>query len=244
MTGARRTDEHQPALHADLVEYFVVVAPDRDGLVSVAAAVAELVRESSLRVLDVVALVRSPSGELNVWDVDPFPELVELASPTPAATAAMLSENDIELSSLAVPPGAAGVVVLAENRYAESLSVAARSVGGQIAAGDRIPPPRVEALLSRLDSLGAGTIRSSGRRRSVPDLLERAPSGVVESERAAWAALVIDPVAQLAELDDLFSRGLISRDEFAQLKSRIVPPDGALSWTTSDEPAPQPPSET
>jgi hypothetical protein len=37
--------------------------------------------------------------------------------------------------------------VLTEDRWATSLSMAARRAGGRIVAGDRIPPARVEAAL-------------------------------------------------------------------------------------------------
>lgn len=78
------------------------------------------------------------------------------------------------------------------------------------------------------------------RRRSRPDLLGRAPSNVGDAERAAWAALVVDPVAQVRELDDLVGRGLLSREEFERLKARIVSTATALSWPTSDGPSPPP----
>jgi hypothetical protein len=44
---------------------------------------------------------------------------------------------------------------VAEDRWAEQLSVAAREAGGHIVAGERIPSRRVEAALAdRLDTEG------------------------------------------------------------------------------------------
>jgi hypothetical protein len=37
---------------------------------------------------------------------------------------------------------------VAEDRWAEQLSLAARGVGGRIVAGERIPAPRVEAAVA------------------------------------------------------------------------------------------------
>ena len=45
-------------------------------------------------------------------------------------------------------------------------------------------------------------------RRRIPDLLVRAPSGVAEAERGAWVAQLVDPTAQVAQLDDLRRRGV------------------------------------
>ena len=81
---------------------------------------------------------------------------------------------------------------------------------------------------------------SASPRRSRPDLLTRVPSGVVEADRARWAALVVDPVAQLEELDDLVVRGLVSPDEFARLKARIISRAAAITWATAGEPPPRP----
>jgi hypothetical protein len=36
-----------------------------------------------------------------------------------------------------------------------------------------------------------------------------------------WADLIVDPAAQLGELADLVDRGLLSREEFDQLKDRL-----------------------
>ena len=55
MTDARRRPD-QPDL--DLLEYVLVSARTADGLVSVAEAVAGLVRAGSIRLLDAVLLVR------------------------------------------------------------------------------------------------------------------------------------------------------------------------------------------
>ena len=60
----------------------------------------------------------------------------------------MLSEHDIELASLALQRGTAGIVLVTEDRWAEPLAVAARQAGGQILGGERIPASRVESALT------------------------------------------------------------------------------------------------
>jgi hypothetical protein len=71
-------------------------------------------------------------------------------------------------------------------------------------------------------------------RRRIPDLLLRAPSGVVESARAAWMAQLVDPSAQIEELDDLRRRGLLSDEEFDGLRARIASTEVAISWTAAE----------
>jgi hypothetical protein len=60
----------------------------------------------------------------------------------------MLTDHDIALASIALRPGTAGILVVTEDRWAESLSAAAQRAGGQIIAGERIPPARVNQALA------------------------------------------------------------------------------------------------
>jgi hypothetical protein len=82
-------------------------------------------------------------------------------------------------------------------------------------------------------------IATGVQRRHLPDLLGRAPSGVADLD-AAWSSLVVDPVAQLAALDDLGRRGLLSDEEVERFAARIVSRERLLSATTASGPARRP----
>jgi hypothetical protein len=132
----------QPA--PDLVEYFVVVVPECSALAGVAPALAEMVETGRIRVLDVVVVERHADGGvevLEIGDVEGFAVLRDREGDF-----GLLSENDVQLAARAVRPGEAGLVVVAEDRWAEELSAAARRVGGQIVAGERISPLRLEVV--------------------------------------------------------------------------------------------------
>jgi Short C-terminal domain len=58
------------------------------------------------------------------------------------------------------------------------------------------------------------------QRRYHGDLLARPPCGLGDPDRG-WADLIVDPAAQLGELADLVARGLLSREEFDELKDRM-----------------------
>ncbi|HKA03062.1 MAG TPA: DUF6325 family protein [Acidimicrobiales bacterium] len=147
MTDARHPRRGDDDVVTDLVEYLIVAVADRDALAGVVPALAELVESATVRILDVVALVRDEDGTLTVL------ELEEIGGPAALGAlgieaGGMLSEHDLELASFAIHPGGAGIVVVTEDRWAEPLSAAARQAGGQIIAGERIPPARVEAALA------------------------------------------------------------------------------------------------
>jgi hypothetical protein len=51
------------------------------------------------------------------------------------------------------------------------------------------------------------------------DLLSSTSSEVTMEDR--WAALLIDPVAQMTELADLVARGLVSPEEFKRQRRKV-----------------------
>jgi hypothetical protein len=60
--------------------------------------------------------------------------------------------------------------------------------------------------------------RTASSRRGHIDLLTTSAGLTVEDR---WAALLIDPVAQLEELSDLVDRGLVSPEEFQRQRTKI-----------------------
>lgn len=133
------------ALNTDLVEYFIVLVPDLDAVGDVAAAVADLVHSTTIRILDAVVLVRGHDDGLVVHELDDAPFLEPLLAARERECP--LSDHDLALASLALPLGGVGLVVVVEDRWAEPLSAAARRAGGEIVAGERISMRRVESAL-------------------------------------------------------------------------------------------------
>lgn len=62
--------------------------------------------------------------------------------------------------------------------------------------------------------------RLRSQRRRTTDLLVRPAWGGREAEGGV-AALIVDPIEQLEELADLYSRGLLTREEFERQKARV-----------------------
>ena len=150
MTESRKPQDTEHRVRADLVEYLIVGAPDVDALHTVATALSDLVAAGTVRVLDLVVLVRDAEGVAEAHEVDSVASMAALHGAS-AEIGGLLSDKDIEVASLALPPSSAGVIVVTEDRWAEPLSIAARRAGGRIVAGDRIPAQRVEAVLSAED---------------------------------------------------------------------------------------------
>lgn len=136
----------------DLVEYFIITAPDRTALAKIVPALAELVGLAMIRILDVAVLVRDADGSTALVEIEAVERLVvDLTQGSTGSTgrAVLLSDHDLELASYALLAGSAALVLVTEDRWAEPLSSAARHAGGRIAAGERIPASRVIAALTQ-----------------------------------------------------------------------------------------------
>lgn len=156
MNAEQHTSGQPERVATDLVEYLIVSTADLDSLSMVATALAELVERAAIRILDLVVVVKDLDGATAARELAGVDSMKALRAVT-GDVGGMLSDHDIELASVAVRPGTAGVVLVTEDRWAEPLSRAARLAGGQIIAGERIPASRVQlALADRLDDDPAG----------------------------------------------------------------------------------------
>jgi hypothetical protein len=132
----------------DLVAYLVIVVPDPDALSTVVPALITLVEQATIRILDLVVLVRQDDGAVVTLELEAVEALAPLRG-VDVEVGAMLSDHDLELVSEALQPGSAGVVLVTEDRWAEPLATAVRTAGGHILGGERIAARRVQAIRAR-----------------------------------------------------------------------------------------------
>lgn len=134
---------------ADLVEYLIVTVPRVDALRAVTPAIAELVTSGQIRILDLVCLAPVPGG----GDALVSLELDEVASIEAlryldGESGGLLSESDVHVAALTLPPGSANLLLLLEDRRLGPLAAAARGAGGRILGGERTPRSRAQAALT------------------------------------------------------------------------------------------------
>ena len=139
-------DDDPGSIDTSLVECLVVVVPEMISLGSVAAALAELVQTAAIRILDVVVVTRRRSDhEVQVLEPGASESLPDMLVTNELG--GLLSENDIALAGTSLLPGAVGIVMLIEDRWASPLSTAAKRAGGLVLGGQRVPRARIEAAL-------------------------------------------------------------------------------------------------
>lgn len=144
MTGHR---DPLVEVDADLVEYVVVGLPETGSLDRIATALVGLVDASAIRILDVVVLAKAGDGIVELLEVGDVESLRPLTK-TEGWYGGLLSSHDVALVSATLAPESAAVLLLAEDRWAEPLARAARTAGGRLLGGERIPRSRVHASLA------------------------------------------------------------------------------------------------
>lgn len=132
---------------ADLVEYVVLGVPHTGSLHRVAHALVRLVEASAIRILDIVVLTKTDDGTLHTHEASDLPSLAPLTH-TPGWYGGLLSSHDMALISTTLPPASTAVLLLAEDRWAQPLAHAARTAGGRLLGGERIPRSRIHASLT------------------------------------------------------------------------------------------------
>ena len=141
--------EGNATVDTDLVEYLIVTVPRIEELSALTPAIAQLVASAQLRILDLVCVGPNPKGggELVSLELDEVASLAAL-SYLDGEFGGLLTEGDIRIAALSLPPGSASLLLLVEDLRLGPLSAAARACGGRILGGERTPRSRVQAALA------------------------------------------------------------------------------------------------
>jgi Family of unknown function (DUF6325) len=127
----------------DLVEYVVIHLPELSSSLTVAQALRSLVESSRIRILDLVGVVIDAHDRYAVTEPERVSALAGLRD-VDGEVGGLLSDDDIAVACRALPPGSSALILVAEDLWARELADAARSSGGQIVGGERIPRHRLE----------------------------------------------------------------------------------------------------
>ena len=129
----------------DVVEYVVIEVSDLSATGEIAAALAQLVCDAHIHILDLVVVRNDNNGVLHLIQPETVPGLACLWA-VDGEVGALLGEDDIALAGGALPPGSTAILLVVEDRWAEQLATAARNAHGRIVGGERIPRRRLQAL--------------------------------------------------------------------------------------------------
>lgn len=125
--------------------------PKFDG--SIASAIADLVANGIVRVLDIVLVNKDAEGEVTILEVtdvdgDGIPDLVAVQGDIPG----LIAEDDARAAIEAMPEDSAIAIIAWENTWLVRARNAIASSGGTLIAFERIPAEDVMAVLESADA--------------------------------------------------------------------------------------------
>lgn len=107
-----------------------------------------LVDAGTIRVVDILILVKDDDGSIEALELDDIDELGPLEA-IAAELAELLAEEDVEHLAAAMDPGSVAGVLIYENTWAAPFASAARRSGGQLIANGRIP---IQAIVAAIEA--------------------------------------------------------------------------------------------
>ncbi|TDP89714.1 hypothetical protein EDF62_3009 [Leucobacter luti] len=119
------------------------------------AALTELTQTGLVRLLDLLLVSRSLTGETTIVEAAEVPDGYEI-DVAMLGTIGLIGHEDVDGLAAAIPEGTAALLVAVELVYQRDLALKTASSGAELLAYERIPAPVVNSLL---DSLSQETER-------------------------------------------------------------------------------------
>jgi len=136
------------------VDYVIVEFPAATANFTgeMARELVSLVEKGTIRVIDLIILVKSEDGSIDAMELEDVEELGELRA-LEAELAELLAEEDVVNLAAAMDPGSTAGVIVYENLWAAPFASSVRRSGGQLIANGRIPVQAILAAVAADESL-------------------------------------------------------------------------------------------
>jgi uncharacterized membrane protein len=130
------------------VEYIIIGFPENQFKGEIVPALADLVESGTVRILDLVFVMKDAAGTVTSVEYEDLPGVSELEGEADG----LLSEEDLEMVAEVLEPNSSGLMIVWEDLWASRLAAALRDAGGVILSGERIPHDIVEAAFEGISA--------------------------------------------------------------------------------------------
>jgi Family of unknown function (DUF6325) len=133
------------------VEYVVIGFPGNRFKGEIVPAVAELVDNDVVRIIDVVFIKKDADGNVTMFEYDTLDDVLAFGfADVDGEAGGVLNDEDLELAAEALEPDSSAALIVWEHRWAARVAQAIRDAGGRIITGERVPDEVVERALADL----------------------------------------------------------------------------------------------
>jgi uncharacterized membrane protein len=132
------------------IEYIVVKFPGNKFKGEIVPALAELVENGTIKIIDLVFIYKDADGNVASVELEDLSGDEEAGLGAIAATGGLLNDEDIQIAAESLEPNSSGGMLLFENVWATRFAEAVRNADGELVANARIPHDIVEAALADL----------------------------------------------------------------------------------------------
>jgi len=125
---------------------------------AIAPALAELVSDGLVRLLDVAVVVKDADGEVLILEMGELPaDVADAVRDIAGADRGLMSEEDLLEVADTLAPETTVAALLVEHLWAERFATAVRAAGGELLVAERIPGEIVDRARETLVSLAERT---------------------------------------------------------------------------------------
>jgi hypothetical protein len=131
------------------VEYIILGFPGNDFNGGVAPALAKLIENNTIRLLDLLFIGKDAAGDVLVIEFDELEALAAFAG-LEGEVGGIISDEDVAHVAAGLEPNSSAALLIWEDVWATEFAVAVRESGGVVLEGARIPYDLVEAVFADL----------------------------------------------------------------------------------------------
>ncbi len=138
------------------VEVLMLRFPGNQFRGEIAPALANLVDNGTVRVIDLLFAIKDADGDIDVLEVTDMEGDLSVFAPMTSELADTLTEEDARVLSQSMPNNSSAAILLFENTWAKTFVDAVSRAHGEVLLNERIPRAAVDELIAaRAEALSA-----------------------------------------------------------------------------------------
>lgn len=131
------------------VEILAVTFPPGASKRQLVPALAELIANGTVRVIDLLFVRKGFDGEVEAFELEQAGEDEAAFGDLDGEVGDMLTQEDIAAVAAELEPGGSAAMLVWENVWASRFAAAVRNAGGEVQLNLRVPHDMIEAALTR-----------------------------------------------------------------------------------------------